>query len=86
MCVSAWNDNGKRELINLKRPELLHRTDFFPGLGWLMLKSLWLELCGKWPRAFWDDWIRQPAQRKDRACIRPEIARTQTFGKVGVSK
>lgn len=35
---------------------------------------------------FWDDWIRQPAQRRERACIRPEISRTKTFGKVGVSK
>lgn len=35
---------------------------------------------------FWDDWIREPAQRKERACIRPEISRTRTFGKVGVSK
>lgn len=35
---------------------------------------------------FWDDWIRQPDQRKDRACIRPEISRTKTFGKIGVSK
>jgi len=36
--------------------------------------------------SFWDDWMRQPAQRLDRACIRPEVPRTSTFGKVGVSK
>lgn len=30
--------------------------------------------------------MRRPEQRKDRACIRPEISRTRTFGKVGVSK
>lgn len=36
--------------------------------------------------SFWDDWIRQPEQRKERACIRPELPRTRTFGKVGVSK
>ncbi len=30
--------------------------------------------------------MRQPEQRKDRACIRPEISRTRTFGKIGVSK
>ena len=29
--------------------------------------------------------MRQPAQRKSRACIRPEISRTKTFGKIGVS-
>lgn len=35
---------------------------------------------------YWDDWIRQPQQRKGRSCIRPEISRTRTFGKIGVSK
>ncbi|KAF5301637.1 hypothetical protein FQA39_LY10684 [Lamprigera yunnana] len=74
-CVSAWNDNGKTGLINQKRPELLHRSDFFPGLGWMLTKTL----------CYWDDWIRSPEQRKDRACIRPEISRTRTFGKIGVS-
>lgn len=84
-CVSAWNDNGKVELIDQSRPELLYRSDFFPGLGWMLSSSLWSELAVKWPKAFWDDWIRTPQQRKDRTCIRPEISRTRTFGKVGVS-
>ena len=39
----------------------------------------------KWPRSYWDDWMRDPAQRQERACIRPEISRTKTFGKIGVS-
>ena len=34
---------------------------------------------------FWDDWMREPAQRKDRVCIRPELSRTHTFGDKGVS-
>lgn len=84
-CVSAWNDNGKGGLVDVQRPELLYRTDFFPGLGWMLSKELWAELSPKWPKSFWDDWIRQPQQRKDRVCIRPEISRTRTFGKVGVS-
>lgn len=50
-CISAWNDNGKESLIDINRPELLYRTDFFPGLGWMLTKSLWLELYKKWPRA-----------------------------------
>ncbi len=29
--------------------------------------------------------MREPAQRRGRACIRPEISRTKTFGKIGVS-
>ena len=37
------------------------------------------------PRSYWDDWMRLPEQRKNRACIRPEVGRTKTFGKIGVS-
>ncbi|XP_018327378.1 alpha-1,3-mannosyl-glycoprotein 2-beta-N-acetylglucosaminyltransferase [Agrilus planipennis] len=84
-CVSAWNDNGKIGLVNEHTPGLLYRTDFFSGLGWMLTKSLWKELFVKWPKSYWDDWIRQPDQRKGRACIRPEISRTRTFGKYGVS-
>lgn len=85
-CVSAWNDNGKPDLIEQNQPGLLHRTDFFPGLGWMMLRELWHELEPKWPEKFWDDWMRKPEQRQNRSCIRPEISRTSTFGKKGVSK
>lgn len=84
-CVSAWNDNGKEQMVDAKHSELLYRTDFFPGLGWMLLKEVWEELEPKWPRAFWDDWMRHPDQRKDRACIRPEVSRTMTFGRKGVS-
>ncbi|KAG5896439.1 hypothetical protein JTB14_022518 [Gonioctena quinquepunctata] len=84
-CISAWNDNGKEGLVNTNRPDLLYRTDFFPGLGWMLTKNVWLELYTKWPRAYWDDWIRDPLQRRDRSCIRPEVSRTRTFGKAGVS-
>ncbi|KAK6620244.1 hypothetical protein RUM44_006645 [Polyplax serrata] len=84
-CVSAWNDNGKSGLIDESQADLLHRTDFFPGLGWMLTSSVWAELSVKWPKSYWDDWIRKPEQRKDRACIRPELPRTKTFGKIGVS-
>ncbi|KAK0175286.1 hypothetical protein PV327_009047 [Microctonus hyperodae] len=84
-CVSAWNDNGKSGLVDEHAPHLLYRTDFFPGLGWMLTRDLWMELSPKWPKSYWDDWIRQPEQRKNRACIRPELSRTRTFGKVGVS-
>jgi len=84
-CVSAWNDNGKAGLINQTAPELLYRTDFFPGLGWMLTKEVWKELMVKWARSYWDDWMRLPEQRRGRACIRPEISRTKTFGKIGVS-
>ncbi|KAJ8366764.1 hypothetical protein AAFF_G00342570 [Aldrovandia affinis] len=84
-CVSAWNDNGRDGLVDPGAAGLLHRTDFFPGLGWMLLRELWAELEPKWPSAFWDDWMRQPAQRRERSCVRPEISRTMTFGRKGVS-
>lgn len=84
-CVSAWNDNGKQGLIDENATSLLYRTDFFPGLGWMITKDLWNELSLKWHRSYWDDWMREPKQRRERACIRPEISRTKTFGKIGVS-
>lgn len=84
-CVSAWNDNGRDGYVDPAKADLLYRTDFFPGLGWMLLKEVWEELEPKWPAAFWDDWMREPAQRRNRACIRPEISRTLTFGRQGVS-
>ncbi|GAV09321.1 hypothetical protein RvY_18884-2 [Ramazzottius varieornatus] len=50
-CISAWNDNGKAGLI-ANAPELLYRTDFFPGLGWMLRRELWAELGPKWPDKF----------------------------------
>lgn len=84
-CVSAWNDNGRDGYVDPAKPDLLYRTDFFPGLGWMLLKEHWEELEPKWPASFWDDWMREPEQRRNRACIRPEISRTLTFGRQGVS-
>ncbi|KAM8793809.1 alpha-1,3-mannosyl-glycoprotein 2-beta-N-acetylglucosaminyltransferase, partial [Eudromia elegans] len=84
-CVSAWHDNGREAMVDAAAAELLYRTDFFPGLGWLLLAELWDELEPKWPAAFWDDWMRQPEQRRGRACVRPEVSRTVTFGRKGVS-
>ncbi|KAI1730588.1 GNT-I family domain-containing protein [Ditylenchus destructor] len=87
-CVSAWNDNGKPNLINANASTLLYRSDFFSGLGWMMTRDLWTEIGKKWPPGFWDDWIREPEQRLGRACIRPEVSRTAMtqYGKIGASK
>ena len=54
----------------------------------MLTREVWKELNEKWPPAFWDDWMRKTEQRKDRACIRPEISRTamSKHGKVGVSR
>jgi len=38
-CLSTWNDNGKDDQID-KNPELVFRTDFFGGLGWMLSKKV----------------------------------------------
>lgn len=44
MILSAWNDNGFRTHVRDKFQ--FHRTDFFPGLGWLMTRQLYKgEVC-----------------------------------------
>ncbi|CAH8526764.1 unnamed protein product [Heterobilharzia americana] len=85
-CVSAFNDNGRPQLIDVTHPELLYRTDFFPGLGWMLLKKFWLEIRGGWPDIYWDEYLRNSNVRKGRACIRPEISRSVTFGRIGISQ
>jgi alpha-1,3-mannosyl-glycoprotein beta-1,2-N-acetylglucosaminyltransferase len=62
------------------------RSHFFPGLGWLMPRRLFEQIYPIWPDAFWDDWLRDPDRRRNRACIIPEISRTKNFGKEGVSR
>jgi alpha-1,3-mannosyl-glycoprotein beta-1,2-N-acetylglucosaminyltransferase len=80
-AVSAFNDNGH---LVLEDSERLLRSDFFPGLGWMVTRSLWKdELQAKWPDGYWDDWMREPAQRKGRQVVRPEVSRTYHFGRKG---
>eukprot|EP01065_Artemidia_motanka_P013937 TRINITY_DN1788_c3_g3_i1.p1 TRINITY_DN1788_c3_g3~~TRINITY_DN1788_c3_g3_i1.p1 ORF type:complete len:590 (+),score=168.81 TRINITY_DN1788_c3_g3_i1:48-1817(+) len=75
LCVSAWNDNGRRNLVS--DASALYRSDFFPGLGWMMPRHLWDgQLRDTWPTGFWDDWLRDRPRRQGRACIRPEVSRT----------
>ena len=38
--MSAWNDNGKANVIDESRPDLLYRSDFFGGLGWMMTRQV----------------------------------------------
>lgn len=51
----------------------------------MLNKRMWDEWGPKWPKGYWDDWLREPAQRKNRVTLRPEVSRTFTFGKKGVS-
>lgn len=82
--VSSWNDNGQK--IHVSDERRLYRSDFFPGLGWMLHKALWRELAPKWPDSYWDDWMRLSDVRKGRESIRPEVCRTFNFGEVGSSK
>ena len=34
---------------SFKFSDLLYRSDFFPGLGWMLTSDLWHELKPKWP-------------------------------------
>jgi alpha-1,3-mannosyl-glycoprotein beta-1,2-N-acetylglucosaminyltransferase len=83
LAVSAWNDNGMSQSV--RDPAQLYRSDFFPGLGWMLPRRIWEELGPKWPRAYWDDWLREPKQRQGRHIIRPEVCRTFHIGQRGVS-
>lgn len=57
LAVSAFNDNGQPRYASDET--VVHRSDFFPGLGWLLTRRLWDELDAKWPeeKGFWDDWM-----------------------------
>ncbi|XP_011040805.1 PREDICTED: alpha-1,3-mannosyl-glycoprotein 2-beta-N-acetylglucosaminyltransferase isoform X1 [Populus euphratica] len=83
MAVSSWNDNGQKQFVH--DPYELYRSDFFPGLGWMLTKSIWDELSPKWPKAYWDDWLRLKENHKGRQFIRPEVCRTYNFGEHGSS-
>ncbi|CAO2813891.1 unnamed protein product [Amaranthus hypochondriacus] len=83
MAVSSWNDNGQKQFVH--DPYVLYRSDFFPGLGWMLSKTIWDELSPKWPKAYWDDWLRLKENHKGRQFIRPEICRTYNFGEHGSS-
>ncbi|KAK4258434.1 hypothetical protein QN277_004886 [Acacia crassicarpa] len=83
MAVSSWNDNGQKQFVH--DPYELYRSDFFPGLGWMLPRYTWDELSPKWPKAYWDDWLRLKENHKGRQFIRPEVCRTYNFGEHGSS-
>lgn len=82
-CVSAWSDNGKPDVAS--NVTAVYRSDFFPGLGWMLLRSFWEEVKDRWPAKYWDDFLRRADVRKGRHCLRPEVSRSHTFGEKGVS-
>ena len=70
--VSAWNDNGFKGLVEDKNA--LRRTEFFPGLGWLLPRELYeKELENNWPSQHWDHWLRSEEVHGQRDIIYPEV-------------
>lgn len=41
-CISSWNDHGQAQFV--QNSTRLERSDFFPGLGWMLTNSLWQSL------------------------------------------
>jgi alpha-1,3-mannosyl-glycoprotein beta-1,2-N-acetylglucosaminyltransferase len=85
-CISAWNDNGFKGLVsNEKR---LFRTDYFPGLGWMIRNDTWTQLRGIWPvnpTTGWDHWVRHGSGLRPRECIVPEVSRSHHFDERGTN-
>lgn len=80
--VSAWNDNGFRGKV--QDPLGLARTEFFPGLGWLLPRALYKsELEMQWPDSHWDHWLRSPAIHRNREIVYPQVPRTFHNGVFG---
>ncbi|CBY10400.1 unnamed protein product [Oikopleura dioica] len=86
-CISAWNDHGMEHAVH--SPEAVYRVDGMPGLGWATSRKIVDELLPKWlPKerfTDWDIWMRQPAQRRGRQCLIPDISRTFHFGEDGLN-
>lgn len=73
--VSSWSDNGFKGKVH--DPYAVRRTDFFPGLGWILTRQLYkTELEAAWPREHWDHWLRSPEIHKHRETIYPQVPRT----------
>ena len=79
LVLSAWNDHGQYASC----PNTVHRTDCFPGQGWMITRAVWKSLESIWPEAFWDEWMRKPEVRQGRQCLRPELNRVRNFGRSG---
>ncbi|KAJ4456136.1 hypothetical protein; 3-mannosyl-glycoprotein 2-beta-N-acetylglucosaminyltransferase [Paratrimastix pyriformis] len=82
-CVSTWNDNGFPELSS--DPRRLMRVGYFPGLGWMLKKSLWSELSPNFPLDHWDHWMRLPHISHGRECVVPEVSRNYNIGLNGAN-
>ena len=75
--ISAWSDNGFKATVNSNDSFALRRTDYFPGLGWLLTRSLYKkELEPNWPESHWDHWLRSAKVSRQRAIVYPHVPRS----------
>ena len=81
-AISAYNDNGMQGKV--KYDNLVYRTDFMIGLGWLVSRRIWEdEWQHKWPRSHWDHFLRADNNRRGRQIIFPEVPRIYHSGYTG---
>eukprot|EP00434_Breviolum_minutum_P018029 symbB.v1.2.015897.t2/scaffold1195.1/size134849/8 len=86
-CISSWNDNGFRDIVSDEKK--LFRTDYFPGLGWMIRNDTWSMLAPEWPNfpsTGWDHWLRHgvPSLRF-RDCVFPEVPRSKHVDNKGTN-
>lgn len=78
-CIAAFNDFAYQHLVD-DNAKLL-RTQYFPGVAWLITKDLWMELTTKVahipPGLSMSDWLRLSTIHQNRECIIPEISRAK---------
>lgn len=87
-CVSAWNDHAFGNVL-LDESKVM-RTNWYPGLGVMFHKSVWLDQWREeWP--FWDapdwnhdQWIRYESSTRERDCIAPQVPRTHHLSSEGL--
>ncbi|KAL1527650.1 hypothetical protein AB1Y20_009036 [Prymnesium parvum] len=84
-CVSSWNDNGFDDLVSDSDASRVFRTDFFPGLGWMLRRELWLELSPRFPLEHWDHWMRLRSTSRGRDCVVPYVSRNYNIGVFGAN-
>eukprot|EP00930_Biecheleria_cincta_P033670 TRINITY_DN23327_c0_g1_i2.p1 TRINITY_DN23327_c0_g1~~TRINITY_DN23327_c0_g1_i2.p1 ORF type:complete len:685 (+),score=123.34 TRINITY_DN23327_c0_g1_i2:62-2116(+) len=85
-CISAWNDNGFPGQVSDETK--FFRTDYFPGLGWMIQNTTWTYLRNIWPRfpsTGWDHWLRHGSGLQPRECVVPEVSRTHHFDTKGTN-
>ena len=83
-CISSWNDNGFKHFET--PPTALFRSSYFPGLGWMLKRDLWIdELSSHFPDDNWDHWMRATTTSKNRECVSPFLSRNYNVGVGGAT-